>query len=54
MEQEPTSFNPYDHMDREELYGVLRDLQMAQREINQHTNMVQAVLTRLYAQELGR
>jgi ABC-type ATPase with predicted acetyltransferase domain len=54
VEKEPIVENPYDGMDREELYGVLRDLQIAQREINKHTGMVDAVLRRRYIEELGR
>lgn len=54
MEHEPNITNPYEDMDREELYGVLRDLQMAQREINRHTEYVDAVLRRRYIEGLGR
>lgn len=53
MEHEPKT-NPYEGMDREELYGVMRDLQMAQREINRHTEYVDAVLRRRYIEGLGR
>lgn len=52
MEQEQKPFNPYDHMDREELYGVIRDLQMARREIDHHYSLVQAVLTRMHAERI--
>lgn len=52
MEQEPKPDNPYEGMTMEELYGVVRDLQMAQREINYHTSLVQALLVKGYTEGL--
>ena len=45
MEREP--YNPYDYMSEEELYGVVRDLQMYQRELTKEYDRVQlAILKR--------
>ena len=47
MENERKPYNPYDYMDEEELYGVVRDLQMYQRQLTREYELVQlAILER--------
>lgn len=54
MERLDKPDNPYENFTEEELYAAIRDLQMYRREIDKEYSLLQAVITKRYAERLGR